>query len=149
LTQPKRSGIRRLGSHLVIVAKHDLQKLTPAILTFVESEASALMITVAEKVSADRRGFTVRPDGANRGSQECRGGVSFDLAFHPGMNPANRFILNKLSGYKQSIPRVLQLCLASLTLHFISRAGAGTGITPSQGTASVPSARRDRKGATS
>jgi hypothetical protein len=63
LTQPKKSGIRRLGSHLVIVAKHDLQKLTPAILTFVESEASASMITVAEKVCADRRGFTVRAVG--------------------------------------------------------------------------------------
>jgi len=50
---------------LVIVAKHDLQKLTPAILTYVESETSALMITVAEKVCADRRGFTVWPERAN------------------------------------------------------------------------------------
>jgi hypothetical protein len=56
--------------------------------------------------------------------------VSFDLAFHPGTTPANRFILNKLSGYKQSTPRALKLCLDSLTLHFISRAGAGTGIIP-------------------
>ena len=30
-------------------------------LTFVESEASALMITVAEKVCADRRGSTISP----------------------------------------------------------------------------------------
>ena len=62
LTQPKKSGRRRLGSHLAIVAKHDLQKLAPAVLSYVESEVSALMITVAEKVSADSCGFTVRPE---------------------------------------------------------------------------------------
>jgi hypothetical protein len=48
---------------LVIVAKHDLQKLAPAVLSYVEFEASALMITVAEKVRAVSCGFTVRPVG--------------------------------------------------------------------------------------
>src|ERR1700733_2928533 len=56
--------------------------------------------------------------------------ASFDLALHPGTTPAKRFIPNKLSGYKQSASRALQLCRDSLTLPFISRAGTGTGITP-------------------
>jgi len=43
---------------LAIVAKHGLQKLAPAVLSYVESEVSALMITVPEKERANRGGFT-------------------------------------------------------------------------------------------
>jgi hypothetical protein len=55
--------------------------------------------------------------------------VSFDLVLHPGTTSSNRFILSELSGDKQFAPRALQLCLDSLTLPFISRAGAETGTT--------------------
>jgi hypothetical protein len=62
----QKSGRRRLGSHLLIVAKHDLQKLAPAVLSDVESEVLALIITVAEKAFADSCGFTIRIVLVNR-----------------------------------------------------------------------------------
>ena len=51
---------------MAIAAKHDLQKLAPAFLSFVEPETSAPMITDAEKACADSCGFTVRAVGDNR-----------------------------------------------------------------------------------
>ena len=75
--------------------------------------------------------------------------VASRIGLQPGTTPANRFILNGLGGYKQSAYRVLQLCPDSPTLPFISRAGAGTGTTPSRVWCRFLVPEEIRKGATS
>jgi hypothetical protein len=54
VTQPKEACRRRLGFHRAIVAKRDLQKLTSAVLSYVESEVLALMIPLPWETGAVR-----------------------------------------------------------------------------------------------